>query len=288
MASILRAQLISFDSAAWTAVVLLDGSVAEVVMPVGQWVPSGLLAADDVVAVLLFDDTNPDDGVVLGPFGGVAGSYNLPPIVNQPPTDGEVPIGRSSDGALVLNSITGTANQITVTGGAGTITLSTPQNTHTGASPTFAGLTVTGDATLSNLAFPIAAGDFTPIFLGSGTAGVFTYTVQFGKYLRLGPWVWVRGRVTISAIGTPPTGVISIANLPYTAASDSANNAALALGIISQINLSAGSLGLTCQVTAGTTTAPLIEYFDNAAAANLPAGALNTTASISFSGCYPV
>ena len=65
MPSILRAQLISFDNATWTAVVLLDGSVAEVVMPVGQWVPDGLLAPDDLVAVLLFDDHNPDDGVVL-------------------------------------------------------------------------------------------------------------------------------------------------------------------------------------------------------------------------------
>ena len=40
--------------------------------------------------------------------------------------------------------IAGTTNQITVTSdGDGTVTLSTPQNIHTGASPTFAGLTVT-------------------------------------------------------------------------------------------------------------------------------------------------
>jgi len=42
--------------------------------------------------------------------------------------------------------LTGTANQITVTdGGAGSaVTLSTPQDIHTGASPTFAGLTLNG------------------------------------------------------------------------------------------------------------------------------------------------
>lgn len=43
-----------------------------------------------------------------------------------------------------FKTISGTSNQITVTHGAGTITLSTPQNIHTGASPTFAGLTLSG------------------------------------------------------------------------------------------------------------------------------------------------
>jgi hypothetical protein len=38
----------------------------------------------------------------------------------------------------------GTANQIYVTNGIGSITLSTPQNIHNGASPTFFGLTLTG------------------------------------------------------------------------------------------------------------------------------------------------
>jgi hypothetical protein len=38
----------------------------------------------------------------------------------------------------------GTLNQITVTHGIGTITLSTPQDIHTGASPTFFGLTLSG------------------------------------------------------------------------------------------------------------------------------------------------
>ena len=42
--------------------------------------------------------------------------------------------------------LTGTVNQIilTDTGANGTITLSTPQNIHTGASPTFVGMTLTG------------------------------------------------------------------------------------------------------------------------------------------------
>ena len=41
-------------------------------------------------------------------------------------------------------SLVGTANQVIVTHGVGSVTFSTPQNTHTGASPTFVGLTLSG------------------------------------------------------------------------------------------------------------------------------------------------
>ena len=58
----------------------------------------------------------------------------------------------ATDGVKALESVAaltswmaGTANQITVTDdGDGTVTLSTPQNIHTGASPEFAGLTLSG------------------------------------------------------------------------------------------------------------------------------------------------
>ncbi|MEW6097212.1 MAG: hypothetical protein AB1567_11940 [bacterium] len=44
--------------------------------------------------------------------------------------------------ALEYKTLSGTANQINVTPAAGSITLSTPQDIHSGASPTFAGLTL--------------------------------------------------------------------------------------------------------------------------------------------------
>ncbi len=43
-----------------------------------------------------------------------------------------------------VTSLTGTANQVTVSGSTGAVTLSAPQNIHTGASPTFAGETLSG------------------------------------------------------------------------------------------------------------------------------------------------
>ena len=60
-------------------------------------------------------------------------------------TNGQLPIG-STGADPVLATLTGTANQITSTAGAGTITLSLPQDIHTGASPYWTAVNV-GHAT---------------------------------------------------------------------------------------------------------------------------------------------
>jgi hypothetical protein len=56
-------------------------------------------------------------------------------------TNGQLLIG-STGAAPVATNITGTANRITVTNGAGSITLSSPQDLDIAASPTFSGLTI--------------------------------------------------------------------------------------------------------------------------------------------------
>ncbi len=48
---------------------------------------------------------------------------------------------------IEYKTLSGTSNQITVTNGVGTITLSTPQNIDLGASPTFSGMTLSGLST---------------------------------------------------------------------------------------------------------------------------------------------
>lgn len=68
---------------------------------------------------------------------------------------------RTGNGTATTRSITGTANQITVTNGdgvAGAPTLSTPQNIHTGASPTFAAMTLTAALTVANGGTGLASG----------------------------------------------------------------------------------------------------------------------------------
>ncbi len=76
-------------------------------------------------------------------------------------TDGQVLIGRTGD-APTPATLTGTTNQITVTNGAGSITLSLPQDIHAAASPTFS------DITLS--ALTVGA------FLYSGTSSLVSST----------------------------------------------------------------------------------------------------------------
>ena len=58
-------------------------------------------------------------------------------------SNGEILIGNSG-GSLSRSSLTGTSNQITITNSSGGIQISLPQNIHTGAEPTFAGLTING------------------------------------------------------------------------------------------------------------------------------------------------
>ena len=56
-------------------------------------------------------------------------------------------VAKTVIGAALARTITGTANQISVAdgdGAGGNPTLSTPQDIHTGATPTFAGMTTTG------------------------------------------------------------------------------------------------------------------------------------------------
>lgn len=62
--------------------------------------------------------------------------------------DGTITVTATGGGGGAVDSITGTTNQVLVNGGVGpatgNITLSAPQNIHTGASPTFVGLTLSG------------------------------------------------------------------------------------------------------------------------------------------------
>lgn len=90
--------------------------------------------------------------VVVTDASGVLTTLNL--------GDGQLAIGNG--GAPSAATLTGTTNQITVTNGAGSITLSTPQDINSGASPTFAGLTVSG---LSDGLVKVASG----VLSGAGT-----------------------------------------------------------------------------------------------------------------------
>lgn len=82
-----------------------------------------------------------------------------------------------------FKAIAGTVNRVAVTHGAGTITLSGPQDLHAGALPTFAGLTLTGalalpadpttalQAATKQYVDAKAVGDITEVVAGAGLSG---------------------------------------------------------------------------------------------------------------------
>ena len=88
-----------------------------------------------------------DHGLLLG-----SGTGAVTPLAEA--SNGQIPIG-STGNDPVLATITGTAKRVTVANTAGTITLSGPQDIHTGADPEFAGLNLTA---LDSLPYPVVVG----------------------------------------------------------------------------------------------------------------------------------
>lgn len=65
-------------------------------------------------------------------------------------TNGQLLVGNTAGNTAALATLTGTVNQVVVVNAASSITLSTPQDIHTGATPTFNGASF-GDADLTNI-----------------------------------------------------------------------------------------------------------------------------------------
>ena len=92
-------------------------------------------------------DTQTANTLWAGPTSGGAAAPSFRSLVaadfaSMLTGDGQVLIGNAG-GDPVAATITGTTNQVVVTNGAGSITLSTPQDIHTAATPTFASTTLT-------------------------------------------------------------------------------------------------------------------------------------------------
>jgi hypothetical protein len=88
-------------------------------------------------------------------------------------TDGQLLIGSSSDGAMNAATITGTTNQVNVVNGNSSITLSTPQNIHTSATPQFDRLGLGVAAPATSGMFQLTGVTFAS--LGTPANGTFAY-----------------------------------------------------------------------------------------------------------------
>ncbi len=128
---------------------------------------------------------------------------------------------------------------------------------------------------------------WTPTYVGSSTAGVFTYTIQAGYYTRIGRYVFIQARVTISAIGTPPVGTMTINGLPIAPSASGNSHHSVAFGFINQFNYTAAAIELVGRIPPSDPRIILAESFDNAALVAVPAANFtNVACDLSFSGFY--
>jgi len=94
-------------------------------------------------------------------------------------------IARNGSGTVVARTLTGTSNQISIsnTTGGGNPVFSLPQDIHTGATPEFAGLTITGNVTIRAAATASAATQI-PIFTADPSSTARTLVTRTPAQLR--------------------------------------------------------------------------------------------------------
>jgi len=80
-------------------------------------------------------------------------------------------------------------------------------------------------------------GTFTPTVLGSSTAGTANYTVQVGRYTKIGNRVFINGRIVYNTL--TGTGNLLVGGLPFTVANVSNNYAGVSLGDLNGLALTA-------------------------------------------------
>lgn len=134
-----------------------------------------------------------------------------------------------------------------------------------------------------------ASGTFTPVFAGTGTAGVWTYSVQLGFYTRIGNRVFFTLNIVAATRPTPPTGNATITGLPFTSNTTANNNHPCSLEV-SGLTLSATNTMLTARVAANQTRVDLTELLGTAPATAgfLLATGITATAQVEVSGQYMV
>jgi hypothetical protein len=125
-------------------------------------------------------------------------------------------------------------------------------------------------------------GTFTPTVIGTTLAGTGTYTIQNGKYIKIGGKVHIE--VSMAWTAHTGTGAMQFSGLPFTAASTGLLPG-VSFGRISNIALTASNL-LLGYVAANSTVIPLRQYAVGGSAE--AAVAIDTAGDVNFSAEYMV
>lgn len=128
-------------------------------------------------------------------------------------------------------------------------------------------------------------GTFTPTFVGTGTAGTFTYEAQLGRYTRVGDRVSYSLILQISAISVSPTGDLTIMGMPFTPAG---GVHASTIGWQSGLTNTATYTQFGFYGESGDSHLYVTEFKSGAAGAFAPATALGSSVKLIISGTYEV
>jgi len=149
-------------------------------------------------------------------------------------------VGGSGTDSRIISGIRGTGTYLPMTfytGGSESLRLSatTKAVILAGGSTSANGTGITFPATQSastdaNTLDDYEEGTFTPTVVGSSTAGTATYSIQVGRYTKIGNRVLFNIRVSYSS-GTG-TGTLRISGLPFASTSASGTNAAVSAYVI--------------------------------------------------------
>ncbi len=128
----------------------------------------------------------------------------------------------------------------------------------------------------------LEAGTWTPVIAGSTMPGSHTYTTQTGRFLRYDGWVWISGKVVLSALGGTEAGNITITGLPYPATEDSD----IGLASWENLNLGGAQYHPYGEILTGNAFLTVRTSGDNVAKGTRPVSSLSATTAICINSLY--
>lgn len=136
-------------------------------------------------------------------------------------------------------------------------------------------------ATDSNTLDDYEEGNFTPTIVGTTTAGAGTYTIQVGRYTKIGRSVNIQFRVIWTA--HTGTGNMTVGGLPFTSLNTANTHASVSIGYANNVVYTAGATPMG-YITPNTTTITLVQMPSGGGA--MAAVALDTAGDYMISAKY--
>jgi len=196
-------------------------------------------------------------------------------------TNGQLLIGSTGNSPVAAN-ISGTANQVSVANGAGTITLSTPQDIAPASSPTFNSLTLTNPLTVPNGGTGAISWTSNGILYGNGSSTLQITAAGLANQVFRVPNAGnppAFGSIDLSQLATVGASILGVANGGTGLSSLGTANQFLRVNNAGTANIYVSLLGTTNQITVteNATDATLSLPQDIATTSSPTFAALNTT-----------